>query len=200
MSGDRQLVAFAGEPNGKITLVDWRQPPGQNHRVIRNEGNFTPITESVGDIDADPTQWEDALKVSGCVNLTVNAGVVQGGSEDVLDVMRSKHVQVFIEDAHPRGKYVSTQKGESHDITLTIQRQHGHGTEVDHDYGNRADRENGNTTDCKLSVNAAYGAPVIVRVLRATKPSLDGGPFKWAFPSPTAWYHGLIIWLLDIFQ
>lgn len=196
---DRQLVAFAGEPNGKITLVDWRQPP--NHRVIRGAADITPITATVGDIDADPARWEDALKVSGCINLTVFAGVVRGGNEDCVDVMRSRHCAVFIEDAYPRGKYVSTQKGESHDITLTIQRQHGHGSEVDHDYGNKADNENGLTTDCKLSVKAAYGAPVLVRVLRATKPSLDGGPFKWAFPSPyPSWLHRLIIWLLDIFQ
>jgi hypothetical protein len=196
---DRQLVAFAGQPNGRIALVDWRQQP--NHRVIRGAGDFTPITVTVGDIDADPAQWEDALKISGCTNLTVFAGVVRGGREDCVDVMRSRHCAVFIEDAYPRGKYVSTQKGESHDITLTIQRQHGHGSEVDHDYGNRADNDNGQTTNCRLSVKAllAEGA-ALVRVLRATAPGLDGGPFVWAFPSPFAWYHGLVVWLLNRLQ
>lgn len=197
---DRQLVAFAGEPNGKITLVDWRQPPGQNHRVIREEGDFTPIEHDVGDIRFPKGEWSDALKVSGCINLTVLAGVVEGGTEDVLDVMRSRHCAINIEDAYPRGKYVSTQKGESLDITLTIQRQHGHGTEVDHDYGNRADNENGQTTDCKLSVKAVLDGTALVRILRATAPGLDGGPFRWAFPRPDAWYHPIVIWILNLLQ
>ena len=198
MATDRQLVAFAGEPNGKITFIDWRQPPGQNHRVIRLAGDFTPTTQFLtGEINADPSLWSDALKVSGCTNLTVYAGVVRGGSEDVLDVMRSTNCSILMEEAYPRGKYVSTQKGESDGVTLTIYRQHGHGTEVDHDYGNHADKENGDTTNSRLSVKEADGT-VLVRVLQATKPMLDGGPFKWAFPSPTAWYHGICIFFFRL--
>jgi len=153
---DRQLVAFAGTPDGQITFIDWRQKPGYNHTVIRAAGDHTPIEWSVGDIDADPALWEDALKVSGCDYLTVHAGVVKGGNEDVLDVNHSRHVVVNIEDAYPRGKYVSTQKGASDDITVNVRRQHGHGKEVDYDYGNHSDQGDGYTTNCKLNVEAVY--------------------------------------------
>lgn len=202
MTPDRQLVAFAGEPNGKITLVDWRQPPGQNHKVLRGAGNFTPITENVGDIDADPALWEDALKVSGCANLTVYAGIVRGGSEDCLDVNHSRHCAVFMEDAYPRGNFILTCKGESDDITVTVARQHGHANEVDYDYGNHSDQGNGTTTRSRLSIKAIMdGQPALVRVLRATAPGLDGGPFKWAFPKPfPKWFHNFCVWLLNLFQ
>ena len=216
---DKILVAFAGETNGKITLVDWRQPSGQNHKILREEGDHTPIEWSVGDIKF-PTRklslWErivrfftkkspddvitDALKVSGCHNLTVFAGIVEGGTEDVLDVNHSKDCKIFIEDAHPRGNFVTTQKGESKNITVHIDRQHGHGTEVDHDYGNNSDQGNGKTTDCALIVKDVNYSPIKVRVLRADAPSLSGGPFKWAFPKPHAWYHRIVIWFLNLVQ
>lgn len=193
---DRNLVSFWGRPDGYLELVDLRQPPGHTNTVLRQAGDLTPITHDVGDVIPEP-DWSDALKLSGAVNLTVNAGTAKGGTEDVFDANHCRNCSVFIQDAYPRGKYVSTQKGESDGITLTIYRQHGHGTEVDHDYGNRSDQGNGNTTNSRLSVKQADG-PVLVRVLRATKPQLDGGPFKWAFPSPTAWYHGIVIWFLNL--
>lgn len=197
---DKILVAFAGEPNGKITLVDWRQPPGQNHKVLREDGDHTPIEWSVGDIKFVEGTQSDALKVSGCHNLKVFAGIVEGGTEDVLDVNHSKDCEIYIEDAYPRGKYVSTQKGASHNITVHIDRQHGHGTETDHDYGNNSDQGNGKTTGCALIAKEVNYSPIMVRVLRATLPNLAGGPFKWSFPSPFRWYHKICIWFLNLVQ
>lgn len=197
---DRQLVAFSGQPNGEITRIDWRLTTGPNHVIIRQPGDFTHIVENVGDIDADPAKWEDALKLSGCINLTVNAGVVRGGREDVLDVMRCRHCTVNIEDAYPRGNFVSTQKGQSEDITLKISRQHGHGKEVDHDYGNNAPGNNGYTKGCKLSVNSSDGR-VVVRVLRATAPQISGAPHEFAFPKPSPeWLHAIVIFFLNKIQ
>jgi hypothetical protein len=198
---DRQLVAFAGETNGKITLVDWRQPAGHNHRVIREAGDVTPLTEHVGDIDADPAQWEDALKVSGCINLTVTANVVRGGREDVLDVNHSRNCTVIIEDAYPRGNFVSTIKGESDGITFIVKRQHGHGKDVDYDLGNHSDQGDGNTRNVLIQADA-FGEPVTVRTLRyAGKPQLKGGPFRYVFPWPQPkWLHDLCVWVLNLLQ
>lgn len=186
---DRNLVSYAGQPDGHLELVDLRQPPGYTNTVLRKKDDFTHITHEIGDVIAD-ANWSDAIKLSGAINLTVNAGTVKGGAEDVLDVNHSRSCWISIEDAYPGGKYVSTQKGDSDGITLTIYHQHGHGTEVDHDYGNRSDQGNGNTINSRLSVKQADGA-VSVRVLQATKPALDGVAFTWAFPSPTAWWHDL---------
>ncbi len=194
---DQNLVSFYGYPDGKIELVDLRQPPGHTNQIIREPG-FEWLDYTIGDIGQE-SGISDALKVSGCVNLTVHAFEVHGGLEDVVDVNHSHHVKVYIEDAYPHGKFVSTQKGASTDITLDIKRQHGHGTEIDHDYGNHSDQGDGNTTDCKLAVTAG-GEKIKVRVLRADPPGLLGGPFKWAFPDPFAWYHSIAIWILNVFQ
>ncbi len=195
---DQNLVSFYGYPDGKIELVDLRQPPGHTNQILRESG-FEWLDYNVGDIIIGLPEWSDALKVSGCVNLIVRANTITGGKEDVVDVNHSQHVKIYIEDALVRGKYCSTQKGASTDITLDIKRQHGHGTEVDHDYGNHSDQGDGNTTDCKLAVTAG-GETIKVRVLRATPPGLLGGPFKWAFPNPFSWYHSIAVWVLNIFQ
>lgn len=197
---DRILVAFAGKPDGSIELVDNRQPPGHTNKMLRQAGDHSPIEWTVGDIVFTRGQWDDALKVSGCHNLTVYAGYVQGGTEDVLDVNHSNNCTVFIEEAYPRGKFVSTQKGASKNITVQIDRQHGHGTEVDHDYGNHSDQGNGYTTDCSLNVKMDDGGEATVRVLRGTMPSLLGGRFKVVFPKPDAWYHKICIWFLNLVQ
>lgn len=198
---DKQLVSFAGRPDGSILFIDWRQPAGHNHKVIRQPGDWTIITHSVGDIDADPKVWQDALKVSGCANLAVVAGVVRGGSEDVLDVMRSRNCDIAINDAYPRGRFVSTQKGASDGITLTIARQHGHGSEVDHDYGNNAPGHNGTTKNCRLSVGSVSdNKPVVVRGLRSDVPMVSGAPHRFTFPKPGSWLHGIVVWFLNKFQ
>ncbi len=198
---DRQLVAFSGQPDGSILFVDRRVTP-EIQVLIRHPGDFTPITHNVGDIDADPAQWEDALKVSGCINLTVNAGVVRGGNEDVLDANRSRNVFVNIEDAYPRGRFCSTQKGASDGIHLTIKRQHGHGKEVDHDYGNNAPGTNGYTKNCSLSVGWVNTGKVVVRLLRCNSVALAGGAaFRYAFPWPSPkWLHNVVIWILNRIQ
>lgn len=200
---DRILVAFAGQPDGQIELVDNRQQPGQTNRILRQAGDYTPITESVGDIRFVPGTWDDSLKLSGCLNLTVNAVVVEGGAEDVLDVNRQcVNCTVNIADAYPRGNFVSTQKGQSDKITVNITRQHGHGKEVDHDYGNHSDQGNGYTKGCTLSAKEVTGEIITVRTLRyAGKPTLQGGPFKFVFPWPSPkWLHDLVIWVLNRVQ
>lgn len=199
---DRQLVVFAGKPDGSIELVDRRVYP-EAHIFIREAGNREPLTWSVaGEIDAHPDSWEDALKISGCDNLTVYADVVRGGNEDVVDINHSRNCSVFINDAHPRGNFVLTCKGESDNITLTVYRQRGHGKEVDYDYGNHSDQGDGTTKNSRLSVKGVLdGGPAVVRVLRATTPQLDGGPFKFAFPNPKPkWFHDLVVWFLNLFQ
>lgn len=199
MTPDRQLVAFAGKPDGSIELVDNRQPPGHTNQMLRQAGNYAPISHDVGDIRFPNGEWSDALKVSGCINLSVRAGVVEGGTEDVLDVNHSQKCAVSIEEAYPRGKYVLTCKGASQDITVTVRRQHGHGKEVDYDLGNHSDQGNGTTRNTGISANA-FGEQISVRVLRSDKPRLDGGPFRWAFPRPDAWYHPIVIRILNLVQ
>ena len=196
---DRTLVSFYGYPDGKIELVDNRQPPGHTNKIIRKSDDWTPLEYSVGSIVFPVGERDDSLKLSGCVNLTVHAEKVEGGGEDVLDVMRSKHCKVFIQDAYPRGKYVTTQKGASEDIGVTIYRQHGHGKEVDHDYGNHADKDNGYTKDCYLSARPDTGEAT-VRVLQAEAPALNAnaGPYRYVWPKPGRW-HSLAVFFFRLF-
>lgn len=167
-AADRQLVVFSGRPDGSIELVDRRQQP-EVHTLLREPGNRALIIHNVGTIDADPAQWEDALKVSGCDALTVLADAVHGGNEDVVDVHFSRDCTVIIGDAHPRGKYVATIKGKSERVALIVERQHGHGRETDYDFGNFSDTHNERTTGCSLSARVVDGSAAKVRLLEAGK-------------------------------
>lgn len=199
---DRNLVSYCGQPNGLIVLVDYRQPEGHTNTVIRQENDTSAISHNIGDILSPEGHWDDALKVSGCYNLTVYAGRVEGGVEDVLDVNHSAFCHIHIEEAVPRGKYCTTQKGASAGISVDIIRQTGHGTEVDHDYGNHSDQNDADTTMSMLHVGsqADGDGPLVVRVLRATRPAIDGVAYEFAFPKPGAWYHSLCIKILNLIQ
>lgn len=211
---DNILVAFAGKPDGSIELVDWRMPPGLTHRSLRKAGDFSKISHEVGDLldlsvhPDHPEQYKftdkechDALKVSGCINLFVDAGRVRGGLEDVLDVNHSTSCKVRMKGALPRGRFLLTCKGESKDISIEIERREGTALEVEYDLGNNSDQGNGTTTGIQISEQSSTSAEVSrVRCLRASKPKLLGGPFKIVFPKPGTWYHGLVVWLLNLVQ
>jgi len=41
---------------------------------------------------------------------------------------------------------------------------------------------------------------VVVRVLRAKAPVVTGAPYAYAFPRPGAWYHSIVVWVLNRIQ
>lgn len=168
---DKQYVALAGKPTGEIILVDWRQPPGFNHRTVRADGDLALFTIELRDI-IPPEGYQDALKVSGVVNANISAGEVHGGSEDVVDVNHSENILLRIQRAVPRGRYVATLKGGSRGIVLAIAEQVGHGKETDYDLGNWSDQSAKRTTLVSLSATTADKSAARVRVLHAHVPVL----------------------------
>lgn len=174
---DKQYVALAGKPDGEVWLVDYRMPEGLTHRRLREAGNHDRLRIELGDIRPDAT-WHDALKISGVVHAFVMCGEVLGGAEDVVDVNHSAHVEVIIERAVPRGRFVSTIKGGSHHIDLRVYEQVGHGKRTDHDLGNWSDQSKAKTIAVTLSSPTADGSASRVRVLYAAKPVLNPAG-KW---------------------
>lgn len=191
---DKQLVAFAGKPTGEIILVDWRQPEGQTHRILRKDGDLTYLTHTLAGV-IDGEGYHDALKVSGCVNLQVIAGTVRGGSEDVVDINHSDTCRVSIQEALPTGRYVATIKGGSKNIQLVVAKQIGHGRETDYDLGNWSDQGHERTTNVTIGVWSTNSEPIKVRVLHAHRPETFGCRFEVSVR-----YKGVFHWFMDLLK
>lgn len=205
---DNNLVSFAGYDDGRIELFDQRFDPPLG-RELRSAGSWEHLDYRIeGEVDADPSIHSDAIKFSNAVNLTVRVGVVKGGKEDVWDCNRlSKNCHLLIEDAYPRGRFVSTIKGESDGVTITIARLHGHGKEVDFDLGNNAPANehtptlNGDTKNVAISIGQCDDEATVRCLRYKGSPTLRGGPFRYVFPCPKPkWLHDVFMCALDIIQ
>jgi hypothetical protein len=184
---DKQYVAFAGEPDGKITLVDWRKPDGENHKILRESGDLSFLTVKLDDI-MTPYDYQDALKVSRCKNLSVMVSSVKGGTEDVLDMTDCDNTHVLIGTAEPRGRYLATIKGGCNNCMISVINQLGHGKETDYDLGNWFDYNKRKTTNIHLASEVAGGGYAKCRVLHANKP-ITPPDQKWIVKKP--WYADL---------
>lgn len=81
--------------------------------------------------------YNDTVKVFRCNECTFDTFHVVGGTEDVLDVGRESSGNYFRDwVVQPRGQYVATIKGGSHDNVFYRWTIHGHGTDVDFEFGN----------------------------------------------------------------
>ena len=175
---DKQYVALATLDDGSVQLVDYRQPEGQTHMIVRKAGDGSRLVLDLGDIIA-PLGVHDALKISRVTNAEIVANRVVGGSEDVVDITWSKDVFVVINRAEVHGKYLATIKGGCNGVRLDVAEQVGHGGEADYDLGNWFDYNKAKTTNVILVSYANETASV--RVLNADKPSCSGN-FKVNIP------------------
>ena len=153
--------------------------------------------------DGTPTpSWSDTVKItSGCADFKLTADAIYGGKEDCVDINnRCVGIEV-VANFHPQGKYVATIKGGVRGVLLKGI-LNGHGKEVDIDLGNWSDQSSQKTQGVKLDLVAYDQSPVTVRVLNAEKPVLvpGSGPYRYVFPHPDAWYHGLAVWFFFKFR
>ncbi len=140
--------------------------------------------------------WADTIKItSQCQNMVLHAEQVYGGQEDCVDINnRSQSVTVMAGEWIPQGKYLATIKGGAKSASLAG-RVVSHGSEVDVDLGNWSDQSQEITGTTILDLQPTDGKPITVRVLHAVKPYFvaSSGPYRYVFPHPDAWYHGLVV-------
>lgn len=180
---DRCLHSFYETSNGQS--VDWRD------RVV---GWAKPSGE--------PYQYDDALKFTSQLrDFTGRFGTVYAGAENVIDCNnRLRQVELSADRMVANGcKYPITIKGGCESVTLRGMLV-GHGKECDVDAGNRSEQSDSWVKYWSLGLSMEDGSPVRVRCLLAMKPYFepDTGPYEYVFPSPDAWYHGIAIWLLQL--
>lgn len=196
---DFPYVALAQQPDGSVILVDWRKPPGETHRTVREAGSLARLEIDLGDIDchagigdiyknpqakeAGATAWSEALKVSRVGNASIAAGVCVGGYEDVIDATDCGEVLVRITKGYVNGKYFSTIKGGTDGFQLQVGTQVGHGKETDHDLGNWYDYNGHKTKRVFLDVETHDGSAAKCRALHADKPQTEAGQ-RWEIVSP----------------
>lgn len=180
---DRVLHSWYETSNGQE--VDWRD------RVVGEVRD-----------PSKPFAYDDALKfTSGLRDFVGMFGVVYSGAENCADVNNEcRDVKLSAERWIANGGlYPFTVKGGSEGITISGVLE-GHGSEVDVDGGNFADQSNHWVKKWVLDLKTTDGSPVVVRCLQAEAPTLTpgSGPYVYAFPSPHAWYHGIAVWLLQL--
>lgn len=182
MAGDRPYVALATLPNGDVQLVDYRQPPGQTHRILRYSYQSFRLKVALGDI-LTPAEYNEGFKSSRIRDAEIHLGRVLGGAEDVFDLTDNHEVLLKVGEAVPRGQYVGTIKGASSHVVISVEKQIGHGKTTDYDLGNWYDYNRGKTTEIALVVAVEDGSPARSRVLNASKPAVSPvQPWKIEIP------------------
>jgi hypothetical protein len=184
-SPDRQFVALAGQPNGELWLVDYRQPAGHTHKLLRPKDDFTPVRLDLGDIvPPDGVDYADALKVSGALFVDLVVGRLGGGSEDCVDVNHSHSIGLRVARFEPRGRYVATIKGGSSNITVKFGAIEEKPRYVDFDLGNWSDQSRERTTQVHIEATGRQPRRYTVRQLHAKRPTLRGDFKLSAWLSP----------------
>jgi hypothetical protein len=180
---DDNLVSFTGDERGNV----WRNgvhifgPDVPEHDVPTHqrvvvERDLVDLLEQALD---EGRVIADVLKFSGVLDMVVVVeGICPGGREDCVDVNNRSDNLVIHAPAgfRPAGKYVSTIKGGSADISI-----HGPILEgarvVEHDLGNWSDQSQARTGPVSLSTPSAGGWPVRWRRLNAMTPALGEGRY-----------------------
>jgi hypothetical protein len=189
---DRNFFSVTGDAAGNIWVNDaLRFTAGHTGIRLLELGEIVPLGN-------DP--WDDALKFSGVRRLRVTVPLVDGRNcrEDAIDINNHcEDLRVEVAKLYPGKTYAGTLKGNSKRVDVAVEEQIGHGGETDWDFGNWSDQGNGDCGPFTLRARTADGSAVAVRVLNSPKPALDGPSFKWSFPSPNAWYHGIVVAVLS---
>lgn len=169
--------------------------PADNGRII-DDSSLTLATASPS------PEWQDTLKLTtGLSDFFLQVGTIYGGSEDCVDINGgAKRLVIVAQEWHSGGKYVATVK-DCQDVSLTGEIMIG-GTVCDVDLGNYSQQGGTKVTGTHLNYHKADGSPIRVRVLNAEKPTAGPmcGRLEYIFPSPDAWYHGLVVWLFLTFR
>lgn len=201
---DFPYVALAKQDDGSVILVDWREPPGKNHRIVREAGSLSRLELDLGEIDchagigdlhknpqamdAHATVWTEALKCSRITNASIIVTLAVGGYEDVIDATDCHDFFVRIAKGYVNGRYFSTIKGGTSGFMLQVGEQVGHGKETDHDLGNWYDYNAKKTERVFLDVETHDGTAAKCRVLHADKPQTEAGQ-RWDIAMP--WWRSL---------
>ena len=122
-----------------------------------------------------------------------------GGTEDCWDSNNHcDNIKVIAGTIRPTGKYIWTNKGGCKNMTLKCHNVINSGSEVCVDLGNNSEQGEGQEFT-RLDLKTVDGSPITIRVLRGSKPELveGSGPYKYVFPHPDSWYHGICVWILD---
>lgn len=195
---DKNFFNISGDDAGNIWVNDvltfTADQPGM--REI-NIGSVQPPLGPNGEII-----WADALKISGIRRLRVIVDVLDGRAcrEDAIDINHSEDVEVEINILYPGRTFCGTIKGESKRCTVEVGVQIGHAKEVDWDYGNHENTRNGYTTSQTLVVNTEDRSLATARCLQADPlASVQPSSYKYIFPNPYKWYHGIVIFFFRIF-
>lgn len=147
--------------------------------------------------------WDDSLKLTSRIRgYTASVGTLYGGREDCVDIHNgASHITVISKEWRPQGKYLATIKGGVKHVHLSGD-VYSHGTEVDVDIGNRSTVNREKSGGVHLSLASKTGKPITVRVLNGEKPTFEQGtgPYKFVFPHPDAWYHGIVVWLFKLWK
>lgn len=171
--------------------------------LISRYETSTGHTEAFATIGyATPTpDWDDSLKLTRHISdYFAFAEAIYGGREDCVDIHNgASAVRVQANRWVPQGKYLATIKGGVVGAKLSGH-VYAHGKEVDVDIGNRSTTNKEVTTGVILDLYSQTGKPITVRVLNGDKPSVvDGsGPYKYVFPNPDSWYHGIVVWFFRL--
>ena len=175
---------------------------------VNNRLMFTAVHEGMREIRLGmiwPDKnvlWNDALKLSGLRRARIFVGELDGRGclEDAVDINHCEDVELYVDTLYSGVRYCATVKGESKRIKIHVGKQIGHGSEVDWDYGNDGGHKNGYTVDQTLDVATEDRSPVVVRCLQADPVKMTNfAPYRYAFPSPHAWYHRLAVNFLTLF-
>lgn len=194
---DKNFFNISGDDTGNVWVNDalkfTADQPGMRELDI---GSVQPPLGPNGEI-----LWADALKISGIRRLRVKVDVLDGRAcrEDAVDINHSEDVKVSVNILYPGRTFCGTIKGESKRCQITVADQIGHAREVDWDYGNHENTRNGYTTTQTLSIKTEDRSEAAVRVLQADAPTLKNGPYRYVWPKPDAWYHGIVVFFFRLF-
>ncbi len=140
---------------------------------------------NLGDVYLDPKiDWASAIKCTSQLrDFTLKAQSVPGGHDAVVDINNQCNgISVGIETAFPNGQFLTTIKGGSKNITLSVGRLYGHGKVCDVMLGDWSDQSHKRVENVTLDIHSPpENGPVTVIWLGSTRPILapGSGPYKF---------------------
>jgi len=148
---------------------------------------------------ADPTQWNDTMKVWKCFGCVFDRFDILGAREDCIDVGQKTNNCVFSDSlVEPTGQYVVTCKGESNNNLFTGLILRRHGRDVDFEFGNWHSYAFGLSTGNTIhACRAEDGKPVTYCYRWGCKPTIVETPAKhlwWRSIGLTVYWWAKYIW------
>jgi len=127
---------------------------------------------------ANPGAYDDIVKLSNCINTTVDNCSISGGREDCIDACRGEGLRVQDCELYPKGRNGITIKGAFKTWIVSQCYFKAHGSECDIELGQfsmydrfpfRKDRTQ---FGCITACTSVGNTPIIVRVWNADAPSV----------------------------